>query len=153
MVNTKYSDKNYKGTNIELATHFPFVVSEEVYAGVNDNAYTLTKIPPQSFHLNRHSGKTRKVAIPVAPRGEGRLLNRLTSMTNTKTMTFIILHWTLEAPWISFKCTTFLLPLCACRYCSPLNIEDLMQPLLVVIRKGIALTQQRLLLHMALARV
>jgi hypothetical protein len=106
---------------MERSKHFVFVMGNDVFVGVNDNAYTLTKIPPQSFRsLNHHSDKTPRWGgndyiyldyIPVAPRYEGRLLNHLASLTIVQSSNFYILAPTIaELAKSSFKCTKILSP-------------------------------------------
>jgi hypothetical protein len=89
MFDKKYSSKA-QNAEVELAKHFSFVVDDDIFVGVNDNAYVLTSIPPQSFKgLNHYSDRMLRWGgndyiyagyLPVTPRYEGRLLNRLASI-------------------------------------------------------------------------
>jgi hypothetical protein len=95
---------------MERSKRFVFVVGDDVFVGVNDNAYALTKIPPQSFRgLNHCSDKT--------PRWGGNdyiyldYINRLVSLTIVQSGNFYILAPTIaELAKSSFKCTKILSP-------------------------------------------
>jgi hypothetical protein len=98
MFQKKYCQKNRKSADIELAKHFTIVVDNEVYVGVNDYAYGLTTIPKELFSgVNptydpnpRWGGDDYFYLgfMPLTSRYEGRLLNRLTSVTIVKNNNF-----------------------------------------------------------------
>jgi hypothetical protein len=91
MFNKTTFERRHNNENFDVAKHFTFILHDMVFVAVNDNAYVLHDIPPETYLSSRDIGDGRTVMWGLNdfiwlgytlqnPRYEGRLLGRLSTI-------------------------------------------------------------------------